>query len=72
MPFKAKYTFEEFWAELTSGTLYKAYAKANPGEAARLAEIAEKKIRQEPYRMPLDTAKTHTGMAVVMMICTLP
>lgn len=72
MTYKARYTFGEFWAELTQGTLYKAYARANPGEASKLEELAQKKIDELPYVLPNDLAKTRTGRAIVMVFCTLP
>lgn len=70
-PYKSRYSLGEFWAALTQGTIYKAYAKANPGEAARIAAVVEKKIAEQAYTLPLDTAKTHTGKAIVMVLCTL-
>lgn len=69
--YKARYTFGEFWAELTQGTLYKDYARANPVESSKLEELAVKKIAEQPYLLPNDLAKTHTGRAIVMAFCTL-
>lgn len=71
MPYKGSYKLAEFWAEFTAGTLYKAYAKANPGESSRIEAIVEKKIAEQAYVLPLDIAKTHTGMAIVEVLCTL-
>ena len=71
MAYKNSYTLNEFWAELTQGTLYKAYAKANPKEAAELQEHVAKKIAYEADFIPADFAKTHTGKALVMMLLTL-
>ena len=71
MAFKPRYSFEEWYGEHTKGTPYQSYAKANPIEAAKIDLIAGRKIRQEPYFMPVDIAKTHEGMSIVMMIVTL-
>jgi hypothetical protein len=72
MPYKQWYTLSEFWDQLTRGTLWKAYAKANPAESARLADIAGKKIRQEAYMIPNDATRTHTGRALLIAIMSLP
>lgn len=72
MPYKTRYSFEEYWTALTAGTLYKSYAKANPGESGKLEELAGKKMRMEAYFLPIDIAKTKTGTFIAMMIASLP
>lgn len=72
MPYKSAYSIGEFWAEFTQGSLYKAYAKANPVESANIAFLIGKKIRQEAWQLPNDLAKTHTGKAIVMAFLTMP
>lgn len=73
MPNKSWYSLGEFWGELTAGTLWRAYAKANPNEAALLDYIAGKLVRQEGVTIPLiDSIRTHTGKALLIAIVSLP
>lgn len=72
MPLKNFYYLEDFWNEFTQGSLYKAYAKANPIESAGIAEIAKKKIDEKPWTgEALVNAKTHTGKALSMVILAM-
>lgn len=71
MPYKSNYSLGEFWSEITQGTIYRTYARANPVEASAISALMEKKIKQEPHVVPIDLAKTHTGRALVMVMSTL-
>lgn len=70
-PYKGVYYFEEFWRELVQGTLWKAYALANRVESAAIVWLAQKKIDEQPYTLPIGLAKTHTGTAIIMAFCTM-
>lgn len=70
-PYKGRYTLSEFWPELTQGTLWKAYKKANPGEAAALEKNVAHKIAQEPHTTPHGLTHTHTGNALLMAILSM-
>jgi len=71
-PYKFPYTVSEFWGEFTQGSLWKAYAKANPKESGALAELAGKKAAGEAYTVPLGLTRTRTGNALLMAVLTLP
>lgn len=77
IPLKGQYSLKEFWDEFSDGSLWKQYAKANPLESSNIAEIVQLKIEQKPYGQPskgqpvLKPANTHTGKALVMILCTL-
>lgn len=70
-PYKSEYTLADFWPELTKGTLWKAYAQANPNEAAALDRDVQHKIAQEAHITPRDLTHTHTGNALLMVILSL-
>lgn len=70
--YQSSYTLAEFWAELTKGTLWAAFAKANPVEAKYLNDTAAAKIAQKPWTLPNGVFHTHTGLALAMVVLTLP
>lgn len=71
VPYKYPYSLAEFWAALTKGTLWAAYAAANPAEAAALDLHAKRKIAQEADMTPVNLTHTYTGNALLMAILTL-
>lgn len=71
IPYKSKYTFKEVWEELIKTSGYKKYILDNDIESKKLAEIAEKKIKNEAYFLPIGISNTHMGNVIVMLINTL-
>lgn len=71
-PYKFPYTVSEFWGEFTQGSLWKAYAKANPKESGALVALVGKKAAGEAYTVPSGLTRTPTGNALLMAILTLP
>jgi hypothetical protein len=71
VPYKYPYTLHDFWPLFTEGTLWKAFAKANPGEATHLNDHAEAKMNLQPDFIPYPEEHTITGQAVLMVIMTL-
>ncbi len=71
VPYKLHYSLGEFWDTLTQGTLWKAYAKANPGEAAALTLHVHRKLNGEPDSIAGGITNTFTGDALLMILLTL-
>lgn len=71
IPYRPPYTLNDFWGQLTQGSLWKRYCEQNPIEAAVLVEHAEKKMADQADFIPVNITNTFTGNAILMMILTL-
>lgn len=70
-PYQHRYLLSEWWPVITSSTLWRTYAKANPVESAFLDFHANRKINQQADFLPINSTHTITGNALLMVLLTM-